>query len=147
MPASVRSAYSLLELCVTLLLLAVLLGLAAPPVRRALTRARVRSAREVVAMELARTRALAVAHGGAALVLDLPRARAWVESGGTTTPPVVVADDRLLRVSADGAAGDTIRIAFDALGLGHIASRTLRFRSGDLEARLTVSSYGRVRSG
>jgi hypothetical protein len=38
-----------------------------------------------------------------------------------------------------------VEIAFDALGLGRIASQTLRFRLESQEAGLTVSSFGRVR--
>ena len=36
-------------------------------------------------------------------------------------------------------------IRFDALGLGQVASETLRFRRGGAEAGLVLSSYGRVR--
>ena len=138
--------YTLFELIIVLGLLGLLLGLAAPPVARALAWARVRTARDVVAMGTARARALAVARGGAELVLDLPRARAWIEAPDTATPPELVGDARWLRLSADGAGGDTVRIGYDDLGLGRMAGRTLRFRSGSAEARLTVSAYGRVRT-
>ena len=140
-----RPAYTLIELACTLMLIAVLLGLAAPPLGRALAWTRVRAARDVVAAEAARARSLAVARGGADLVLDLRHARAWLTAPDTVTPPVEVADQRVVRLSADGADGDTVRIAFDALGLGRVASRTLRFRAAAAEARLTLSSYGRVR--
>ncbi len=146
MRARTRPAYTLLELVATLALLAVLVGLAQPPLERALAWARVRTARDLVAMATARTRALAVARGGAALVLDLRTARAWIEAGDTCTPPEAIGDDRRLRLIADGAAGDTVRIAYDGTGLGRLAGRTLRFRSGTAEARLTVSAYGRVRA-
>ncbi len=138
--------YTLVELMVVLALLALLLALAAPPVTRALAWARVRAARDIVAMGTARARALAVARGGAALVLDLPRARAWLEAADTSTPPEPVGDERHVTVTVDGAAGDTVRIAYDALGLGRMAGRTLHFRSGPAEARLTISGYGRVRA-
>ncbi len=141
-----RPAYTIVELACALMLVAVLLGLAAPPLRRALAWTRVRAARDVVAAEATRARALAVARGGAELVLDLRHARAWLAASDTSTTPVPVADERLVRVLADGADGDTLRIGFDALGLGRIASRTLRFRAAGAEARLTFSAYGRVRS-
>ncbi len=146
MRKSTTRGYSLLELCVTLMLSALLIGIAAPPVRRALLCARVRSARDLVAAELAHARTLAVARGGAQLVLDLAGGRAWVECADTSTPPVRVASDPAVRLSADGNSGDTARIAFDGLGIGILASRTLRIRSAELEARLTVSGYGRVRA-
>lgn len=140
-----RPAYTLVELAIALLCLAVLLGLAAPPLRRALAWTRVRAARDVVAAQAARARALAVARGGAELVLDLRHARAWLAAADTATPAIPVADERLVRMSADGADSDTLRIAFDGVGLGRVASRTLRFRTAGAEARLTLSGYGRVR--
>ncbi len=140
------AGYTVVELIVVLALVGLLLGLAAPPVERALAWARVRGARDVVVMETARARALAVARGGAQLVLDLPRARAWIEAADTATPPESVGDERRLTLTAEGATGDTVRIAYDGLGLGRMAGRTLRFRSGSAEARLTISGYGRVRA-
>ena len=140
-----RSGYSLLEITVVLLLLGVLLGLTVPPFQRALAYAEARSARDVVAGEAARARALAAARGGADVVLDVNRRRVWIEARDTATAPRPLGDGRL-RVWADGVAADTIRLRYDALGLGVLASRTLRFRAGVAEAGLTISSYGRVRS-
>ncbi len=139
------AAYSLAELTVALLLLTVLLGLALPPFRRALAFAEARSARDVVAGEAARARALAAARGGADVVLDVNARRVWIEAVDTSTAPRPLGDGRL-RVSADGTSADTIRLRYDGLGLGVLANRTLRFRAGPAEAGLTISSYGRVRS-
>ncbi|HEX9107250.1 MAG TPA: hypothetical protein VF832_08475 [Longimicrobiales bacterium] len=146
MHAPARPGHSLLELSFVLLLLGVLLGAGLPPLRRAMAWAQARSARDAVALQAARARALAVARGGADLVLDLPHARAWIESSDTVLAPVVLGDERLLILSADGSPADTVRIGWDGLGVGRIASRTLRFRAGAAEARLTVSGYGRVRA-
>lgn len=138
--------YTLLELVAALALTAFLLGLAVPPVRRALAWVRARAARDAVAMGTARARALAVARGGAELVLDLRRATVWLEARDTATPPEPIGDARFLAVSAEGAAGDTVRVAYDGMGLGRMAGRTLRFRAGGAEARLTISAAGRART-
>lgn len=141
-----RSGFSLVEMLTALVLAGVLLGLGAPPVRRALAWARVRSARDLVASQLARARSVAVMRGGADLVLDVRRGRAWIEAVDTSTPASAVADAEGVRISADGLAGDTVRIGYDGMGIGRLASRTLRFRAGAVEARMTISSYGRVRT-
>lgn len=137
--------HTLLELCVVLALLALLIGLAAPPVRRAIALARVHAARDLMWSQLARARALAVARGGAGLVLDAARAQAWIEAADTSTGVAALAEAGTVAITVDGAQIDRVRIEFDGLGLGRIASRTLRFRSGGVEAGLTLSSYGRVR--
>jgi prepilin-type N-terminal cleavage/methylation domain-containing protein len=146
MRSPTRCGYSLVELCLVLALLALLAGMAGPPVRYALALVRVRAARDLVAGQLARTRSLALSRGGAGMVLDLSRAESWIEASDTATPVVAVADGRLVAIGVDGAAAGRVTIAYDALGLGRVASRTFRFRSGPAEARLTISSYGRVRS-
>lgn len=145
-PRARAAGYSLVEVLFALALAGILLGLGVPPVRRALAWARVRSARDLVAAQLARARSLAVMRGGAELVLDLRAARAWVEMRDTATPASMVAEVGAVRIIADGALGDTVRIGYDAMGLGRLSSRTLRFRAGAVEARMTVSSYGRVRT-
>jgi len=80
------------------------------------------------------------------MVVDMSRAESWIEASDTTTPIVAMADGGLVAIGVDGAAAGRVTIAYDGLGLGRVASRTFRFRSGPAEARLTISSYGRVRS-
>ena len=61
--------------------------------------------------------------------------RGTPSSGSGRAPAITVREP-------DGAVlVDTL--AFDALGLGIVTSRTLVFRKGDSEARLVVSSRGR----
>jgi Tfp pilus assembly protein FimT len=139
-------AYSLVELVFVLMLLGLLAGLGAPPLRQALAGARARAARDIVSREVTRARALAVARGGAALLLDTRRPSVWIEAPDTVTAPRWLDVGDRLSVSADGAAADTVRIRFDRAGLGVVANRTLRFRAGNALAGLTVSSYGRVRA-
>jgi hypothetical protein len=49
-------------------------------------------------------------------------------------------------VSLDLGGGRTdVELAYDALGLGRVASQTVVFRRGDATAELVVSGYGRLR--
>jgi len=146
MRESSRPGHTLLELSVVLLIVGILLGAGLPPLRRAYGWVQARSARDAAAMQAARARALAVARGGADLVVDLRHARVWIEASDTSLPAVPLGDERRLTIAADGTPADTARIGWDGLGIGRIASRTLRFRVGTAEARLTVSGYGRVRT-
>jgi type II secretory pathway pseudopilin PulG len=141
-----RTGWSLVELTVALALMAILCGIAAPPLRRALVIARVRAARDVVAAELARARALAVARGGAELRLERRTGTVRVHAADTALEPVPVAVAGGVELEVDGVAGDTVCIGFDAMGIGRMASRTIRVRAAGVEAGVTISSYGRVRS-
>jgi hypothetical protein len=44
-----------------------------------------------------------------------------------------------------GGAATEVDLAYDALGLGRLASQTITFRRGSAAAALVVSGYGRVR--
>jgi len=132
---------------VVLALLALLLGAAAPALGGALDGYAVRVARDGLAAELARTRMAAVSHGGAELVVDPAAGRAWIVTrAGDTIRGAVLGEGLDIQVTPDGAAGGAVAIRFDGLGVGRLASRTVRFRRGRAEAGLTISSYGRVRA-
>ena len=62
------------------------------------------------------------------------------------TPRLDLVADWGVAVSSPGFGGDTIVIRYDAIGLGRIANRTLRFERGRAVAGLTISAYGRVRA-
>lgn len=137
---------TLIELAIALVVIGVLLGTGAVPFARALDRYAVRGARDALAAGLAHARATAIASGGAELVIDLRAARYRVHiAGGSTAPPVDLRAQYRVVVSADGQAADSIAFRFDALGIGRMTSRTIRFRRGRAEAGLTVATYGRVR--
>ncbi|HUG41475.1 MAG TPA: hypothetical protein VMM12_13390 [Longimicrobiales bacterium] len=137
-----RTGTSFLELIVVLALLGVLLGLTAPATLRWRDGLAVRAARDDLAAAFALARASAAASGGAVLVLDSGAAVFWVAAGGSEGRATDLA--ALYGVRIDGS-GARIEFAYDALGIGRLASRTLRLRRGDAEAGLTVSAYGRVR--
>ena len=138
-----RHGFTLLELVVVLALLGVAIAELLPAARSQLDRMAVLAAREEVAGLLHRTRGEAMARGEAELVL-------------TSVPPeaeLVVRGDTLARARLEAAYGVTLmlsrgrpeaRLTFGPLGLGRVTSQTLRFRRGDAEARLVISSLGRV---
>jgi len=144
-PRLPRSGYSLVELLAVLATLGIALAVATPGVRRTIDRYAVRAARDAVATELARTRMLARTHGGAALVLDARDGMVWVRSprGDTLALPTHVTAVYNARIDLSGA--DTAAVAYDRLGIGRMANRTVRLVRHDADARLTISAYGRVR--
>ncbi len=146
MRAPDRPGVSLVELIFALIVMAVLLGLAMPPLHRAVDVVASETARDALAAYLGRTRLAAVAAGGALLVLNPATGTARIEVvRGASPPPLRLAGDYGVRMSMDGSAGRPVVLRFDGLGLGQIASRTIRLRRGAAEAGLTISSYGRAR--
>lgn len=115
-----------------------------PAARRYRDTAEARAARETVAALVSRARALAVASGAAELTLIPDSGVARLSVGDSLVRFESIGADERASVSSPGADGEIV-LAFDALGLGRVASRTLTFRVGKAEARLIVSSYGRVR--
>ncbi|HEX7052137.1 MAG TPA: hypothetical protein VF188_18155 [Longimicrobiales bacterium] len=137
---------TLVELLFALAILAILIGIAAPPLRRWLDRYATVGAREALAAGVARARSLAVGQGGAALVVDVGSGRFWVRAGGDVVEgPVDLGAQYRVELTVDGAAADRVVLRFDARGLGRLANRTFRLRRGDATAGLTLSTYGRPR--
>jgi len=142
-----RCGFTLLELVVVLALLAIAIGVAYPGARAASDAWAVRAARDAVASVLAGTRAAARAHRGAEVLIVVDEGAVLTRSGARPRPErrLDLARDWGVSVASPAFAGDTIAIRYDALGLGRIANRTLRFERGRAAAGITVSAYGRVR--
>ena len=142
-----QRGYTLIELVVVLALLAIAIGLAYPGARAASDAWAVRAARDAAASVLAGTRAAALAHRGAELLVVPARGTLLTRTGerAVPVPRLELARDWGVAVSSPGFTGDTIAIRYDAIGLGRIANRTLRFERGRAVAGLTVAAYGRVR--
>jgi prepilin-type N-terminal cleavage/methylation domain-containing protein len=140
-----RNGHTLTELITVLLLLAILLAIALPPVRGWRDAAATRGARDELAARLSWTRIAAVSHGGAVLVLDIPAARYRVELGGGVTAHE--GDLRnLYGVAIQSAAvRDTLVLRYDGLGIGRTTGVTLYVRRGAAVSGLTISPYGRYR--
>lgn len=141
-----RTGHTLLELLAVLVLAALLVPVGAAALRNAADRAAVLAVREEVAAHLVRARAEARLRGGASLLIlpdplrlvlvaepdTLRRAEPGVDRGVYLAPP------------PGGGAPRPVRIDYDALGLGRVASATIRLRRGRVEQSLVVSSLGRV---
>lgn len=139
-----HSGTTLIELIVVLAVLAVLLGVAVLSSARWRDEAAVRAARDELASGLAQARVTAVSSGGAALILDPAAGRFWtVTDSGAAGEPVSL-EDRY-GVLVDPGGDDLVVLRYDGLGIGRLASRTVRIRRGRAEAGLTVSAYGRTR--
>lgn len=132
------------ELCAVLLLAAIAASVLLPAVRHVRDLMAVLAAREAVAGLVSHARTTALAHGGAEVRLENGPWRAWVAVEGDTAPRVAVEDEFGVRVGLSGARTAT-SLRYDALGLGSVASETLRFRRGGVERLLVISGYGRVR--
>lgn len=139
-----RHGYTLLELSAVLALMAAATSILLGAGEGMRDRWAVEGAREEVAGLIAEARTAAVTWGGATVHLSASDAEVWYEAGGTEWRRLALGEEVALElVLPRGRAASLLH--FDALGLGQVASRTLRFRRGEEETTLVVSSYGRVR--
>jgi type II secretory pathway pseudopilin PulG len=136
--------HTLIELLFVLTLMGATAASLAPTARKYRERGSVVAAREALVGVLAEAR-LAAMQSGAARVrisVDPPSAEATVRDTTLRAVAFGAEFDVALTLSGDRAE---VEIAFDALGLGRVASETVGFRRGDASAELVISSYGRVR--
>jgi hypothetical protein len=118
-----------------------------PRVRGAVDMYATRAARDAAAAEFARARSLAVARGSARVIVEPATSSLRVEApiGLPAGDPLRLADRLAVHVTIDNHGTSPVPLDFDALGIGRIANRTVRFTRGSAEARLTLSSFGRPR--
>jgi prepilin-type N-terminal cleavage/methylation domain-containing protein len=138
----VRTAFTLPELVLVLVLMGIAGTALLPGARAAADRLAVISAREAVAGLVAQTRTQAMLHGGAVLRLRAADGRGWIEAGDATVAEQRLGEEFGVEVEL-GATGEA-ELVFDALGLGRRASRTVVLRRGRAEARIVVAAYGRA---
>jgi type II secretory pathway pseudopilin PulG len=135
--------HTILELLTALVLTGLSLSVLLPAARRQVDRMAVLGAREEVAGLFHRARSEAIARGGARVHLVAEPARVELSAGDEVLALAHLHDE--YRVTLTLSAGrPEAELTFDALGLGRVASQTLRFTRGGAEARLVVSSLGRV---
>jgi type II secretory pathway pseudopilin PulG len=136
--------HTLVELTAVLLLMALASSALLPLVRRTQDRSSVIAAREAVAGLVAEARVASVMYGGASVHFASEPWRAWYEAGGEIRRRVPLGEDLgvTLVLTRSRSASE---IRFDALGLGQMASESLRFVRRGADAGLVLSSYGRVR--
>lgn len=139
-----RTGHTLLELTAVLVLAALAASVAVPAGVGLRDRMAVVAAREAVAGLVAEARVSALAHGGATVHVASEPWRAWIQVGDSAAPAEALEREWGVRVRLSRDRASTA-LAYDALGLGRVASETLRFRRGSAEAALVVSGYGRVR--
>jgi len=141
-----RPGVALPDLIITLAILAILAVIAAPRLQQASQAMAARAARDAAATEFERARVLALARGTARVIVDPASAELRVESpAGIPAAPPLRLGAFATAVTVDGLASGTASLDFNAIGLGVSANRTIRFRRGQQESRLSLSLYGRVR--
>jgi prepilin-type N-terminal cleavage/methylation domain-containing protein len=137
-----RRGFTVIELTVALLLMAATLSALLPAARRQRDRMAVVAAREALVAMLARTRRDARLAGGATLLVRREPGTAWIETTGAPRDTLELAEEFGVRLELSSAE---VRLAFDALGIGRLASRSLVLARGEESAGVAVSAYGRVR--
>lgn len=141
------SGTTLTELLIMLSVIGIVLGIGGTVLSGALNRIATMAARDALAASISRARTIALAHGGASVLIELNEGRVEVRPADQ---PRVLGSQHLrstygVTLSVDGSQVETISLRFDALGIGRMSNRTIRIRRGSAESGLTVSSYGRVR--
>lgn len=141
-----RAGATLVDVVASLAILAIALTMGAP---------RLGAARDVWAADTARDAAIAlitsarteaIAHGSARVVVDPVRSELRVEApAGVPRGDVLLTRESWGVVVTVDHANTIVFIDFDGLGLGRLANRTLRFRRGGAESRVSLSTYGRPR--
>ncbi len=139
-----RCGFTLFELCAALVLAAIAASALLPAGRTLRDRMAVVAAREAVAGLVAEARVAAVTHGGARVRLRAGPWRCWIEVRDSVAASAALEGDLGVVVSLSRERRETT-LEYDALGLGTVASETLRFRRGEQQSTLVVSGYGRVR--
>lgn len=139
-----RRGHTLLELSAVLALAATAAAALAPAARSYGDRAAVVGAREAVAGLVARARTAAVVHGGASVHLAETPWRAWLRVGDSVSAVVHLEEELGVEVRLSRGRTST-ELPYDALGLGRVASETVRFVRGGARTALVVSGYGRLR--
>ena len=138
-----NGGFTLFECLVVLAIVGIGLALGLPALQVQRDRWAVTRAREVGAALLARARVDALGAGDSRVTI-LPGRGHLERSLGSTLRERIDLGDRY-GVSLDMSGRDTIAsIEFNALGLGRMSARTLRFERGSTSASLVISTYGRV---
>lgn len=139
-----RAGFSIIELLIVLSLLGMLAGMVAPGARHWRDGAATRAARDALAAELSWARLAAAGLGGATAIIDPGSATVRVVGGDGLERAVVDLGERW-GVTMETGGGEPAHIAYDALGIGRFANRTIRVGRGAATAGVTVSAHGRVR--
>lgn len=136
--------HTLIELAFVLFIVGVATASATPPALRLADRTAVVAAREAVVALIVEARLAAVESGGARVRIEGSPWQATALAQGATLRSVALQEEYGVSLELGNGRTD-VDLAYDALGLGRVASQTVVFRRGDASAELIVSSYGRLR--
>lgn len=141
--ASPSSGFTLLELITVIALLGLALGELLPAGSHLLDRMAVLGAREAAVGLIHRARMEAIARGGARVVVETspPAMKIVARASSPAIDEVTFDEGVIMALSGDR---ESVELTFDAMGVGRVASQTLRFSRGSAQAELVVSSFGRV---
>lgn len=134
---------TLAELAAVLVLVAVGLAVATPPVTALRDRLAVGAAANETVALFVRARAVAPRFGGAEVEVRAADDEVRLVAGDSVLARVRLGDDLGVDLVLTNGRDDA-RMRYDGLGIGRIASRTLVLRRGRAADTLRVSSYGRV---
>lgn len=139
-----RRGHTLLELSAVLALMAACVSIVFSFAQGSRDRWAVEAAREEVAGLIAEARTAALAWGGTVVHLSATDGEVAYTAGGVERRRIGLAENGPVELLLPRGRPEA-DLRFDALGLGRVASQTLRFRRGGAETALVVSAYGRVR--
>lgn len=138
-----RRGATLIELATVLVLIAVGLAVAIPPVGGLRDRLAVGAVRNEVLAMILRARAEAPLLGGASVEVLVGADEVRFVSGDSVFTRLRPRAQHGVSVTIGGGR-DRAEVTYDVLGLGRVASRTLVFARGRVRDTLRISSYGRV---
>ncbi len=135
--------FTLFECVVVLAIVGIGVALGMPALQLQRDRWAVTQAREASAALLARARRDAMGSGGSTVTISPTLRRIERSLRGTVRERVEFGDR--YGVSLEISGSDSLAtIEFNALGLGRMAARTVRFERGRVSASIVISTYGRV---
>ncbi|MCY4647404.1 MAG: type II secretion system protein [Gammaproteobacteria bacterium] len=138
-----NGGFTLFECLVVLAIVGIGIALGLPALQLHRDRWAVTQAREASAALLARARVDALGSGVSTVTIQSGGGQIERRLGSTFRERVDLGDR--YGVSLDISGRDTLAtVEFNALGLGRMAARTLRFGRGAASASLVISAYGRV---
>lgn len=138
-----RRGATLMELATVLALVAVALAVALPPARGLRDRLTVATVRDEVLALLLRARAEAPLLGGTRVEFLVADGEVRLFSGDSLVAGLPAWARYRVRVDL-GEGRERAEVAYDPMGLGRVASRTVVFARGRARDTLRISSYGRV---
>lgn len=135
--------FTLLEILTLITLLALVFSLVLRPLSSLADGMAVRGAREAAVGAFHRVRVEAMAAGGARIRLVSSSAQVSLLSRGVVRASLNLRDEFGVEMALSGGR-EEVELRFDALGIGRVASQSIRFSKGKARSGLVVSTLGRI---